>query len=489
MTSQQVGTGTGERFRVRRILKRSPAADGFAAPRGSGHISIFMVVMMCVGLSIAATFGEFAVGVLAPAFERELHAEPSQLGLLMAVMFTANAVIAIPAGVLADRVDPRKTILMQVVICALAFGSIALVTEASQLFISAAAIGAIMSLNPSMTNRIVVDFVPVQHRAMAVAWKSVGLQVSGLLVGLTFGLTESFSHWRTTTVGVVVLLIAMGLLMHLRFRRAEPLRMRPVATVTEAVDRAEAGGSAASSVPSLVETNGSAPADASSATSSSSRSEAASASTISAKPARERIAEPIVWWLIPYCLFTTGAFTCVAAYLVLYGTTEVGVSPAAAASASGIAAGISIAARFIWVKWLTRKNEALMLGIAAFSSAVSISVLAISPYFGEAGFWFATVLIGLTLMGSSPIQHVVLVQNANPRYIGRVSSAVGIAISLSLAGMPFVIAFFIDGLGLRATWWIVIGIMLVGVFTMVLFSITRAVQRRRTLEEPAGLVA
>lgn len=422
--------------------------------QGSGHIPVVTVIVLCIGITVAATFGEFAIGVLGPAFETELRTQPAQLGALMAVMFACSALLAFPSGILTDRVDPRKLVLPQMILAAIAFGTFALVTQPATLYLTAGLVGAVMSLNAPMTNRMVIDFVPFRQRGTAVAWKSVGLQFAALLTGLTFGLTEPFAHWRTTVLVVTAVIIGGGVWAHLRFRRAEPLRFGHSRVMIEAsVTEASVTEALGASVPSD-----------------------RNMPPVSVESGTERLAEPIVWWLIPYSLFTIGAFTCVGAYMVLYATTEVGVPVAAAANASGIAAGISILARFIWVRWLTDRNEALLLGIAAFSSAISVAMLALSPGFGQLGFWVAAVAIGLTILASTPVQQVVLIRNVNPRYVGRISSIIGVAMSVSLAGMPFLISVFIDALGLKSTWFIVVGVTLLGSLTMVLYSVTRYVR-------------
>lgn len=413
-----------------------------------GYISIFVVVALCIGVTIVATFGEFAVGVLGPALERDLGADPAQLGILMALMFACSALAAVPSGILTDRIDPRKLLFIQVTLAALAFGTFAIMLQAGQLFLTVALIGAVMSLNGPMTNRIVIDFVPLKHRGSAVAWKSVGLQMSALLVGLTYGLTEPFSHWRTTTIAATVIMLIFGAWAHLRFRSALPLNGRPVLTVTAPIPIPGA--------PMGADTG-------------SIKTAAARVDELAA----ERMAKPIVWWLIPYSLLTLGSFTAVGTYMVLFATTDVGVSAGTAANASGIAAGLSILARFIWVRWLTERNEVLMLTLAALSSAVSVVLLAVSPQFGPIGFWVAAMLIGLTILASTPVQQVVLIRNTNPRYIGRVSSIIGVSTSTSLAGMPFVMSQVIGTLGIQATWYVVAGVTVLGAATMGLFVIVR----------------
>lgn len=435
---------------------------GVTGGRSPGYISVAMVVLISMGITVVATFGEFAVGILGPSLKRDLGVEPAQLGVFVAIMFLGSALAAMPSGIIADRVDPRKLVLGQVILAAIAFGTFAIVLNPEHLFISVAAIGVVMSMNAPMTNRMVIDFVPLKHRSSAIAWKSVGLQVSALLTGLAFGLTESFADWRTTVTVIAALMVAFGIAAHLRFRRADPLRPSFAATTIESPKIDPLGDA-------VPVTTG----------------EISTIQITNEAAKKERIAEPIVWWLIPFSLLSIGSFTAVAAYMVLYGTTEAGVSPAAAANASGIAAGISIFARFLWVRWLTDRNEVFVLGAVSVTSAAAVVLLAISPMFGPVGFWIAAITIGLTILASTPVQQVVMLRNTNPRYIGRVSSIVGVAISTSLAGMPFAVSLFIDSIGLYTTWMLVAGVTALGAVTMVIFAVTRAVAAKREKADAA----
>ena len=423
--------------------------------RSTRNISVFAVVLTCIGTTVVAHFGEFAVGVLGPAFTADLGADPSVFGMLVALMFACSALGAIPAGILTDRIDPRKLILIQVPLASLAFGSFALAVQAGQLFLSVALVGFGIALNGPMTNRLVIDFVDQKGQRTAVAWKSMGLQISGLLTGLTFGLTESFSPWRTTIAVTVVLMLLVGLAAHLRFRTARPIEHDWHGDGTVKTTASEA--------------------------TSASVSDAAPSATEPGAPARSRssIAEPIIWWMVPYSLFTVGAFTAIGTYMVLYASTEVGISAATAANASGIAAGISILARFAWVRWLSDHNEVLMLILTASTGAIAVGMLAISPWFGPGMFWASVVAMGATVLGTSPVRQVIMLRNTNPKYIGRVSSIIQVASAASLAGMPFLISQFVNTLGMQPTWFIVVGISLLGVATMVLYAIVRAAASRR----------
>lgn len=456
---------------TRRTWRRSNAAQGNdsgsfgdVAGRGPGSISVATIVLISMGITVVATFGEFAVGILGPSLQRDLGVEPAQLGVFVAIMFLGSALGAMPSGILADRIDPRKLLLGQMMLAAIAFGTFAIVLEPEHLFISVAVMGVVMSMNQPMTNRMVIEYVPLKHRSSAIAWKSIGLQVSALLTGLVFGLTESFSHWRTTVIVVTAVMVAFGIASHLRFRRAEPLRSSFGTTTgpLPKIDPLDDGLPAAERVTQEAQTAG--------------RTEVTSAVK------KRRIANPLVWWMIPFSLFSIGSFTAVAAYMVLYGTTEAGVSPAAAANASGIAAGISIVARFLWVRWLTDRNEVFMLGLVAFTSALAVALLAVSPFFGPIGFWVAAITVGCTILASTPVQQVIMLRNTNPKYIGRVSSLIGVSISTSLAGMPFAISMLIDTLGLYLTWFLVAGVTALGTVTMIAFAIVRALRRKRGTE-------
>ncbi len=423
----------------------APSGPVASAPGKAGKEgkipTLWTVISLCMGLSVVMTFAELILGPLGPAFEQDIGVAATELGLLMGIFFIFNGLAVVPAGLFADKFDSRITIGIQVALGVGILAAFAFATEPIHLYILCALSGAALGLNGPIVNRIIVDFVVVESRAKAIAWKSFGFQVAGVLTGLIFGATASFMDWRQTVLWCAALLVPFGIWGHFTFRHAKHAAGLPPITVTIPIQTIPPS-------PEAVEIK-------------------------TKKARRKRRAAPIIWWLVPYSLLTVGAFTCVATYMVFFGWNDVGISAGEAAVASGVAATVSLGARFLWVHWLNARNEVLHLALSAFTSAFAVLVLALSPFFGRIGFWVAAILIGLTLWATGPVAQVAILRNAHPRYIGRVSSVVMVANSASLAGMPLLLALLINVIGLHATWFIVVGLTALGGLVIGVYALFR----------------
>lgn len=424
-------------------VERSATSQGGAGLL-SGRAKVISVIVLCTTVVVSATIGEFALGVLAPAFDSEFTLAASQLGPLMGIMFVAMGVCAFPAGYLTDTVHPRTLVLVQVVLAALVFCSYVLASDAVHVAVTCALIGAVMSLNVPLTNRIVLEYLAPNDRASAIAWKSLGLQLAAVLAGLLLGVVGSFVPWRAVVLVVTALMLIFAAWAYRSFRRLQ---------VHEAPSSdAPTGGDSVRHAP---------------------RDDGEGS---------YRIAAPIVWWMIPYMLLTIGAFTSVVTYLVLYGTNVLGMPAAEAALVSGATAAVSMAARFLWVRWLRPHNEAMLLIVAAVASAAAVALLAVAPTFGPAALWIVSLLLGATVYATTPLGHVILVRNTRSSHIGRVTSYVGISTAASLAGMPWAMSLFLDAAGFANTWLLIAACLLAGAALMGVFVFVR---RERGTRVPA----
>lgn len=387
--------------------------------------SLLTVSLICTGIIVISTIGEFIPGLLAPIFEIELDTPGTVIGTLVATIFLTSGICAFPAGWITDRISPEKLTALQLGFASVAFGGFAISTNSTHLFIVCVMVGVTMAFNQPSTNRIILHYLPIRHQAAAIGWRSVGVQVSMALCSLIFAVTSGLLSWRLVVVAVTILMLVAGLWMYLVFRNLQPLAPASAVPLTKA-ENPNSG---------LQRTR------------------------------------PITWWMIPYSLFTSGAISSVGAYLVIFGTDELGLTLAGASFASGVYATISLLARVYWVKFMREENQVLLLLLASISTAVAFVFLAFTPQLGEWSFWVASVLIGAASTGAGPLSQIVTVKNANPAAIGAVSGWVSMGTFAGLTLQPVLLAIFIGHFGLTASWLVVAGASLLGSVTIIVFWI------------------
>lgn len=373
--------------------------------------SLLLIAIIVTGISASGTVGEAVMGVLSPVLEKDIRVPGAMTGQFVAVMFISSSVFSIPAGQLADRFSSTKIALAQLIVSAVAFGSIAAAQHAGWIFVSASAIGVAMALMGPLANRIVVDYLPHRQRASAVAWRSLGPQIGVVLLGVLFATTGDFVYWRYNIIGVATLIAGFAIFSFVALSRREQ-----------------------------IDTNGAA-------------QDELKASSFTADSTRRAL--PIVWWLLPYVFFWNGLIGSVSAYLIYFAYHEIEMSLAVASLSAAVVSGISICARLLWVKFLTPHNAVGFMLLASAATVGAAVLMVASVLLGPVAFWAAAVLFGAFGIGINPVSQVLLVWYTNPRYMGRVSAWAALVRSAGMAGQPFAMSLIVASFGVAASWYVV----------------------------------
>ncbi|MDP9101381.1 MAG: MFS transporter, partial [Actinomycetota bacterium] len=142
-----------------------------------------LVVLCLVGLVDALDRGVLP-GVL-PRVQRELHFNDFRAGLLQTSVIIATLLVALPGGLLADRVDRRRLMAGVLALWSLSTGLTAATRSFAQLFAVRAALGVGDALNDPAAQSLVADFYPPEVRGRAFGWQRV---IPTVGVGLGAGL-------------------------------------------------------------------------------------------------------------------------------------------------------------------------------------------------------------------------------------------------------------------------------------------------------------
>lgn len=373
------------------------------------HAALWLIIIVVTGMSASGTLGEGVMGVLSPVLEKDIGVPGAMTGQFVAVMFLSGSAFSIPAGQMVDRLSSTKLSLLQLFISAVAFGSIAAAQNELWMFVSSAAIGVGMALMGPLANRIVVDYLPHKYRASAIAWRTLGPQIGVVFLGVLFALTSNIVYWRFTILSVAGLIAIFAVFTFFALKRHAT------------IDASESSPQSSGGFP----------------------------------PGTKRIANPIVWWLLPYVFFWNGLIGSISAYLIYFAYHEIGLSLSLASLSAAVVATISIVARLFWVRFLTPQNAIpLMLTASAVTVAAALLMVA-SAALGAFAFWVSAVAFGCFGIGVNPLSQVLLVWNTNPTHVGRVSSWAALVRSAGMAGQPFVMSLIVASFGVAASWYVV----------------------------------
>jgi predicted MFS family arabinose efflux permease len=173
-----------------------------------------MMVMLVMVAACSAMDRQVVATVIEP-IKHEFGLSDAQLGLITGLSFSAaNAVVGIPVGLLADRVNRRN-----VLACALAAWSVAtalcgVAQSFAQLVLARMAVGGAEAGGQSPSLSMVSDLYPPEKRATAVSFYYMAFPIGGMLAAAAGGLVAQDFGWRAALLVAAVpgVLLCLALL-------------------------------------------------------------------------------------------------------------------------------------------------------------------------------------------------------------------------------------------------------------------------------------
>lgn len=168
---------------------------------------------MLLWLLIAQIMVAFVGRSLAPLtilIGADLSLSNVQIGMIPAALFLGQSLVAIPSGVLVDRIGSKKQLLATTICLSVSFGMIALSSH-FYLLLFAIAIGggAYVAMHPT-TNRGILYWFPQRRRGLAMGIKQMGITVGAALAALILLPLANDHGWRPVLIISSVILAFIG---------------------------------------------------------------------------------------------------------------------------------------------------------------------------------------------------------------------------------------------------------------------------------------
>jgi MFS family permease len=214
----------------------APAADSEAAPFSKGYTRYVMWLLL--GIYIINFLDRQVLNILIEDIKLELHLTDTQMGLLGGLAFAIfYTILGIPIARLAERKNRAAIIGTSVAVWS---GFTALCATAGnfwQLLLFRVGVGVGEAGCTPPAHSLIVDYVPKEKRASALAFYSMGTPIGGLLGLIMGGLVADAYGWRAAFLvagapGLIFALLAVFTLKEPRARLARHAAQVQAASAT-----------------------------------------------------------------------------------------------------------------------------------------------------------------------------------------------------------------------------------------------------------------
>ena len=363
----------------------------------------------------------------------DLGISEAQFGLLATACFACAAIGNATMGRLADRHSDRSLMTLTFVLAAAALAMVAVPASFWMLLIAAGISGIAQSFPNGVTNRILLERVPVSKRIGWVGIKQSGVQVSQLTASLAFPLLAAAAGWRGAALTIAIVpLILMVMTWH--SLRVAPLLPEPVSPPADATEPVDPEADDASAV------------------------EAKLGTTESAGSSRH---PGMVWALAAFGLLNGIGVQATNVYMPLFSVRELGFSLVLGGVTAAVAGAIGVAARVGWARQMARGASGarvlLLLALIATAGAVMFYGAGVSGWAWL--LWVAAALHGTSALGVSVVLMSALIRSIPSTSMASASGMVTAGMFTGFALGPLGMGVLVSSPGGFSLGWAAVGLV------------------------------
>ncbi|MFJ5024807.1 MFS transporter [Streptomyces goshikiensis] len=309
----------------------------------------------------------FLLGALGPRLVSELGVSATVLGLTTTIGFGTAAALSPVGGRVVDRIGPRRSLVVLLLVSAAALALIGAAPGPGFLLAAVALGGLPQALANPATNKAILAAVPPGRRGPVTGMKQSGVQLGAFAAGLPLAALAGGIGWR----GAVWTAAATAALAALWAHRALP----------------------------------------------------ADPPAKAAPPHSSLVPRGAIAWLTVFSLFLGCGIASVNTYVALFGAQELGLGPNAAAGLVAVLGVAGIAGRVGWSKAARPGRAEWLPGWLAGGAVLAAGLLAAAPYAAPL-VWVAAVAVGVFAVSGNAVSMVLVMQRAAPGRAGQDSALV-----------------------------------------------------------------
>lgn len=309
----------------------------------------------------------FLLGALSPRLVDELGVSPAVLGLTTTLGFGTAALLSPAGGRIVDRIGPRRSLVVLLLVSAAALALIGAAPGAGVLLGAVALGGVPQALANPATNKAIMRAVAPARRGAVTGLKQSGVQLGAFVAGLPLVMLAGGIGWR----GAVWTAAGAALL---------------------------AGGWALRALPD-------------------------DPSPPPAGPGGSLVPRGMVAWLAAFSLFLGAAIASVNTYLALFGAQRLGMGPTTAGALVAVLGVAGIAGRIGWSK-AARPGRAEWLPGWLACGALGAALLLGAALVAGPLVWVGAAAVGVFAVSGNAVSMVLVMQRAAPGRAGQDSALV-----------------------------------------------------------------
>ncbi|MFG2710999.1 MFS transporter [Streptomyces goshikiensis] len=345
-----------------------------AGPGADGRLTALLTSAMAFSM-----LQLFLLGALGPRLVRELDVSATVLGLTTTIGFGTAAALSPVGGRVVDRIGPRRSLVVLLLVSAAALALIGAAPGPGFLLAAVALGGLPQALANPATNKAILAAVPPARRGPVTGMKQSGVQLGAFAAGLPLAALAGGIGWR----GAVWTAAATAAIAALWAHRALP----------------------------------------------------ADPPAKAAPPRSSLVPRGAIAWLAVFSLFLGCGIASVNTYVALFGAQELDLGPTAAAALVAVLGVAGIAGRVGWSKAARPGRAEWLPGWLAAGAVLAAGLLAAALYVPPL-VWVAAVAVGVFAVSGNAVSMVLVMQRAAPGRAGQDSALVAAGFFAGFAAGP-----------------------------------------------------
>ena len=183
----------------------------------TGHYA-WIILALFLFAQLVMSMGSYAWGPLASFIRDEYGVNRVQLGLLTSALYLASILVAVPSGILVDKIGARIMLILCLMIMGLSFCLISICSTFWLVVVFTALGGLGYGVINQASSKGILLWFPRKRRATAMGIKQMGVTLGGALSAVLLPIVALGNSWKLSVLIIGVLMLLMAFVSGIFYR-------------------------------------------------------------------------------------------------------------------------------------------------------------------------------------------------------------------------------------------------------------------------------